>query len=185
MSSASAERSSLPMVTSVQTDSPGAVRVHDLSLEWRSEWDKCVTALCPRLRLPPVLVAGDLHRQRRPWHPLPTGRTGRRGRGSPSAGVGPERGLRIVPCVVALGALRGPRLRPTRPPGLVERSIDVARRQKARYIEFHSESAECEALVVKSSKVSMRRELAAHPDALWHEFPPSSGARFGDRRRTA
>jgi FemAB-related protein (PEP-CTERM system-associated) len=54
---------------------------------------------------------------------------------------------------------------------LVSRSIELARQQKARYIELHSESAECESFVPVSSKVSMRRELAGDPELLWQQFP--------------
>jgi serine/alanine adding enzyme len=161
------------MVTSVQTDSPGAVRIHDLSLEWRSEWDKFVT------RAP----QGSVYHLSS-WQEIFTGSAGHgthyllAERDGEVVGVLPLVSVRSVvfgsylvslpwvpyggPCVFDPLARRA----------LVERSIDVARRQKARYIELHSESAECEALVVKSSKVSMRRELAAHSDALWHEFPP-------------
>jgi serine/alanine adding enzyme len=54
---------------------------------------------------------------------------------------------------------------------LLERSIELARGQKARYIELHSEEAECEAFVPTSAKVSMRRDLTGDPDVLWREFP--------------
>jgi len=150
-----------------------AIRVHDLSDEWRGAWDECVT------RAP----EGSVYHLSQ-WQKIFTDSAGhgthyllaeRDGR---VVGVLPLVSVRSVvfgsylvslpwvsyggPCVIDAAARRA----------LVERSIEVARRQKARYVELHSEEAECESFIARSSKVSMRRALPRDPQVLWREFPP-------------
>lgn len=151
----------------------GAVQVHDLSPEWQGGWDECVK------RSP----QGSVYHLSS-WQKIFTGSAGHgthyllAERDGAVVGVLPLVSVRSLifgsflvslpwvsyggPCALDAVAHRA----------LVERSIDVARQREARYIELHSERAECEPFIVKSSKVSMRRELAGDPDVLWRGFPP-------------
>lgn len=149
------------------------MRVHDLSAEWEIGWDECVK------RSP----QGSVYHLSS-WQKIFAGTAGH---GTPYllaerdgevVGVLPLVSVRSVIfgsflvslpwvpygglCVLDAAARRA----------LVDHSIDLARRLKASYIELHSESAECESLVVKSNKVSMRLELGGDPDRLWRQFPP-------------
>jgi FemAB-related protein (PEP-CTERM system-associated) len=147
--------------------------VHELSAEWRAGWDTCVT------RSP----QGSIYHLAS-WQPIFAGSVGHgtryllAERGEEVVGVLPLVSVRSVVFGSYLVSLPwvpygGPCvLDPLARQVLVERSIEVARRQKAHYIELHSESAADESLVVIASKVSMRRALPGDPDALWRELPP-------------
>lgn len=149
-----------------------AVRVHDLSAEWHDRWDEWVK------RSP----QGSVYHLSS-WQKIFMGSAGHgthyllAERDGEVVGVLPLVSVRSpvfgsflvslpwVPhgglCVIDSVARRA----------LLERSIDLARQQKARYIELHSEWAECESFVAKSGKVAMRRELAGAPDVLWRQLP--------------
>jgi FemAB-related protein (PEP-CTERM system-associated) len=55
---------------------------------------------------------------------------------------------------------------------LLAHGIEVARRQRCRYIEMHDEAPECGPFATRAPKVSMRRALVADPDVLWRELSP-------------
>lgn len=163
---------SSPPVVPGRTGGAGSVQVHDLSAAWHDRWDECVK------RSP----QGSVYHLSS-WQKIFTGSAGHgthyllAERDGEVVGVLPLVSVRSLVFGSFLVSL------PWVPHGglcvidsdarsaLLERSIDLARQQKARYIELHSEWAECESFVAKSGKVAMRRELAGDPDVLWRQLP--------------
>jgi FemAB-related protein (PEP-CTERM system-associated) len=152
--------------------SGSGLRVHRLAPEWRQGWDELV-------KWSPQGAMYHLSS----WREIFGASCGRRthyllaDRGGEVVGLLPLVSVRSVlfgSFLVSLpwtsyGGLCG--TDPKARLALIGEAIRLAREEKARYIELHSEEPECPSLIANPLKVSMRLSLSSDPDTLWREFP--------------